>query len=169
MSSPQSLRLLSTKSTHAAPRLSASSPIAPVPAYRSATRFPSTASLPIIENRAALTRSDVGLRPDLVWVLSRRPLCEPPVMRVVTLGSQNVSLDQPVSLTSERRHNCNVWTSTVRILHLAWCPMLSRVARMRKAIIILFLRIVLYFARSIMGCLRQMTRPVAGSSTSTLS
>ena len=45
----------------------------------------------MIENRAALTRSDVGLRPGPLEVLSRRPLCEPPVMRVVTLVSRNVT------------------------------------------------------------------------------
>ena len=77
------LASLSMKSAEPAPRLSASIPKAPVPAYRSSTSAESTAPGPIIENTAALTRSAVGLRPALLDALRRRPRSEPPVIRVV--------------------------------------------------------------------------------------
>ena len=70
----------STKSAPAAPRLSASSPMAPVPAYRSRTLAFSTLS-PSIEKIAALTFSVVGLSP-LFGALRLRPLSLPPEIRV---------------------------------------------------------------------------------------
>ena len=72
-------RFFSTNIAEAAPRLSASSPSAPVPAKRSSTRAPMTRS-PRLEKIAALTRSIVG-RISFFGTSSRMP----PALPAMTL------------------------------------------------------------------------------------
>ena len=75
-------RSLSTSSTCAAPRDSASSPSAPEPAHRSSTAVPSSpGSCASAENSASRTRSDVGRVPD-GGTASRRPPAAPATIRV---------------------------------------------------------------------------------------
>ena len=71
----------STNVTTTAPRLNASMPTAPVPAYKSKKRLPGTRG-PKIENKASRTLSDVG-RSDLPsGALRRRPRWEPAMTRI---------------------------------------------------------------------------------------
>jgi len=71
----------STNVTTIAPRLNASMPTAPVPAYKSKTRLPDTRG-PRIENKASRTLSDVGRRDLPCGALRRRPRWEPAMTRI---------------------------------------------------------------------------------------
>src|SRR5690349_1356909 len=75
----------STKVTSLAPRLNASMPTAPVPAYRSKKRQPGM-RVPRIENRASLTLSEVGRNEIPRGPLRRRPRWEPAMTRIRVCG-----------------------------------------------------------------------------------
>ena len=75
----QASRSDSTKTALAAPRESASSPIAPEPAKRSSTAAPSTG--PIRLNAASRTRSDVGRGVVPFGAKIRAPRLLPPMIR----------------------------------------------------------------------------------------
>ena len=73
----------STSTTDVAPRLAASRPSAPDPAYRSSTALPATTSrCSSRENNASRTRSLVGRVREPLGVLSRSPPARPPMIRV---------------------------------------------------------------------------------------
>src|SRR4051794_3021185 len=76
----QASRLDSTKVACAAPRESASSPIAPDPANRSSTSASSTG--PIRLNAFSRTRSEVGRVSCPLGAAMRCPLCEPAMIRI---------------------------------------------------------------------------------------
>src|SRR5688572_33189994 len=71
----------STNVTTSAPRLNASMPTAPVPAYKSKKRLPDTRG-PRMENKASRTLSDVGRREFPCGALRRRPRWEPAMTRI---------------------------------------------------------------------------------------
>ena len=75
------LRSDSTKVTAEAPRLSASIPTAPVPAYKSRKRSPNTC-VPRIEKIAPRTLSDVGRSAVPCGPLKRRPRWDPAITRI---------------------------------------------------------------------------------------
>ena len=76
------LRSRSTKVAWAAPRDSASSPSAPLPANRSRQRLPGTLAISQL-NRVSRTRSGVGRMPPSPGKRMRRPRHSPPMMRRV--------------------------------------------------------------------------------------
>src|SRR4026207_2550312 len=73
-------RSFSTNVTCDAPRLSASRPSAPVPAYPSSTRAPTMRGARIL-NSVSRNLSDVGRTPSHFGVFSRRPLNSPAMTR----------------------------------------------------------------------------------------
>ncbi len=78
----------STIRAAAAPRLSASRPTAPDPAYRSRTRV--AARVPVndssVENKPSRARSAVGRVPRPAGTASRRPRAAPAMIRVTASG-----------------------------------------------------------------------------------
>src|SRR5262245_61912270 len=82
-------RSRSTKVTDAAPRLSASMPTAPVPAYASSTRAPAIRGARMLKI-VPRSLSDVGLSPSHVGAFSWRPFSDPAMTRI-----RLTHLDQP--------------------------------------------------------------------------
>src|SRR5579883_336527 len=80
-STPAALRLLSMNMARAAPRLKASIPTAPDPAYASTKTFPST-SAPNTLKSVSRSRSLVGRKEPLETVFKRRERSVPPITRI---------------------------------------------------------------------------------------
>jgi hypothetical protein len=85
------LLLFSTKTAPAAPRLNASMPIFPVPAYRS-RKLQFGRKLPSILKSASLTLSDVGLTSNPRGAFSLRFFAKPEITRRMKIPSFNLIL-----------------------------------------------------------------------------